>query len=136
MQASPHRRVRRAPRSLTSDQLAAEQLAELGQQREVVERSALASIAKANDQITAALKRRDRDVADLDRLLAEIDELRSGRPVIARDDYSGPKVEVYHYLDGECDKRPACGRIMYEPQAKAINLRSASCRCRYRRAAE
>jgi hypothetical protein len=136
MLTGPHVRVRRAPRSLTATQLAAEQLAELAQQRDQIDKVALSSIAKANAQISSALARRDHDAAELDRLVAAIDQLRSGRPVIARDDYSGPRVEVYHYLDGECDKRPARGRIMFEPQALAINLRSANCRCRFRVVAE
>lgn len=135
MATPPSRRVRSAPGSLTADELAAEQIAELSRQRGEIESRTLERVAKWNTEITKALTHRDSEVAEIDRMLAELDELRSGRPVIARDDYSGPKVEVYHYLDGQCDKRPVRGRIMYEPQAKALGLRPANCRCGYPRAA-
>ena len=129
MQTSPYRRVRNAPRSLTGDQLAADQLAELAQLRELIRSTTLSTIAKADKQISSALAHCQRELAENEQLVAEIDELRTGRPVIARDDYSGPPVEVYHYLDRVCDKRPVRGRIMWEPQAKALDLRPANCRC-------
>lgn len=132
MVASPHRRVRPAPSSLTSAAWAREQLDELLQQRQEIDARALAVVSHYNDLITNALKTRATDLGEIDRRITEIDSLRDGRPVIARDDYSGPAVEVYHYLDGVCSKRPVQGRIMYEEQAKALGLRAANCRCQRR----